>query len=46
METYTMQQRIEDLLKTNANANWSELYSKVDAIIYDEIFDGLDSKCL
>lgn len=43
METYTMQQRIENLLKTNANANWNELYSKVDAIIYEEIFDGLDS---
>lgn len=42
METYTMQQRIEDLLRTNANANWNELYSKVDSIIYEEIFDGLD----
>lgn len=43
MTTYTMQQRIENLLQSNADANWNELYSKVEAIIYEEIFENLDA---
>ena len=43
MKTYTMEERIKNLLKTNANGSWKDLYTQVDSIIYDEIFDGLDT---